>query len=416
MMNDPVPFLANVIAIAHADGKLSPGELAQLESMRSEIGFKRGDITKATKLVEQSGYVLSPVGSFADQVKNLECILRVAHAGSEPGEAESALIRSFCQKAGIYPDQLAKIVSHVLTSLSQAGRPCPSCEFLATSDAQYCPKCGTALTVTQVAVQLEFAIPSSGIAIEFAESTAASFRKALEIAKAADDYQSCRKMKKTWHLAIFNSGAINDALPLAESLSGIRNRKVFRNGAEVSWDELFGFAWCAASRAIAYRPIEYCFGKDENRINPWGCKQAQLDWGEWSDWFSYGRWEDRGTTNPSFVWRFDKDRIRHELATRLFQFRFCPHLDTRLTEAVIRLLPEQVSPGQDENWRYNRIFEEVPGAIKVVELEGSGDFAYPNEYWADGVRPVGHRVLAEILTQAFKELGVNHTSAAALLK
>jgi len=416
MITDPIPFLANVIAVAHANGKLSPGELAQLEVVRSEFSFKKGDFTKATKLVEQGGHILTPVGSFADQVKNLECILRVAYADDELEEVESELIGTFCHQVGIYQDQLDKLVSEVLASLSQANMLCPSCGSSAASDAQFCPKCGTGLAVTQEAVPLDFVIPSSGIAIEFADSTAAAFHKALETAKASDDYQTCQRMKKTWHLAVFNSGSIKDALPLAESLSGIRNRKVFLNGSEVSWDELFGFAWCATQRATAYRPIEYCFGKDENRINPWGCKQSRLDWVEWSDWFSYGRWEKGSIMGPKVVWRFDKERIRHELATRMFRFRFCPHLDTRLAEVVLRLLPEQVSPEKDKNWKYNQNYEEVPGAIKVVEREGSGDYTYTKEFWADGVRPLGHRVLAEILTQAFKELGINHTSTAALLK
>lgn len=416
MTSDPIPFLANVIAVAHANGKLSPGELAQLELIRSELSFKKGDFAKATKLVEQGGYILTPVGSFADQVKNLECILRVAYADDELEQVESELIGTFCQKVGIYQDQLDKLASEVLASLSQAGKLCPSCGSSAASDAQFCPKCGTALAATQEAVPLDFVIPSSGIAIEFADSTAASFHKALETAKASDHYQTCQRMKKTWHLAIFNSDSIKDALPLAESLSGIRNRKVFRNGSEASWDELFGFTWCATQRATAYRPIEYCFGKDENRINPWGCKQARLDWVEWSDWFSYGRWEKGGIMGPKFLWRFDKERIRHELATRMFRFRFCPYLDTRLAEVVLRLLPEQVAPEKDKNWKYNHNYEEVPGAIKVIEREGTGDYTYTNEFWADGVRPVGHRVLAEILTQAFKELGINYTSTAALLK
>lgn len=416
MIADPIPFLANVIAVAHVDGKLSSGELAQLELVRAEYGFKKGDYTKATNLVEQGGYIITPIGSFADQVKNLECMLRVAYADDDLEQAESELIGDFCQRVGIYQDQLDKLVSEVLAALSNAGRLCPACRSSAASDAQFCPKCGTAISATREAVTLDFSIPSSGIAIEFADSTAASFRKALETAKASDHYQTCQRMKKTWHLAIFNTGSILDALPLAEALSGIRNRKVFLNGAEAAWDELFGFTWCAAQRATAYRPVEYCYGKDENRVNPWGCKQARLDWVEWSDWFSYGRWEKGGIMGPKFLWRFDKERIRHELATRMFPFRFCPHLDTRLAEVVIRLLPDLVSPEKDKNWKYSQNYEEVPGSIKIFEREGSGGFINTNEFWADGVRPVGHRVLAEILTQAFNELGINQISTAALLK
>ena len=322
----------------------------------------------------------------------------------------------FCQSIGIYQDQLDKLVAEVLTTLVNADKVCASCCSAATKDAQFCPKCGAVLAASDESIKLNFEIPSHGISIEFADSTAASFSKALELAKSSDNYQTCQKLKKTWHLAIYNSGLISDALPLAEALSGIRNRRAFLQGTETAWDELFGFTWCTSQRSTAYRPIEYCFGKDENRINPWGCRQARMDWVEWSDWFSYGRWEKGGIMGPKVLWRFDKDRIRHELTTRLFRFRFCPFMNTNLSEAVLRLLPDTVSPEKDKNGKYNQNYEELPGAIKVIVREGTGSFSYTNEFWSDGVRPVGHRALTEILTAAFKEVGLSQTSTQELLK
>lgn len=416
MIREPIPFLANVIAVAHVNGKLSPGELTQLEAVRVEFNFKKGDFNKASKLVEQGDYVLSPIGSFADQVKNLECILRVAYADNELDLEQSEMIAAFCQQVGIYQDQLDRLVVEVLSLIAQSEQLCPSCGFSSAQDGRFCPKCGSPIGTNQESVQLDFDVPVSGLAIEFADSTAASFHKAIEAAKSADQYQTCSRMKKNWHLAVFNSGSVADALSLAEALSGIRNRKAFLNGVEVSWDELFGFTWCATKRATAYRPVEYCFGKDENRINPWGCKQAQMDWAEWSEWFSYGRWEKGGIFGSKFSWRFDKDRIRHELASRMFRFRFCPHFDNRLSETVLRLLPDSVSPEHDKNWKYNESYEEVPGSIRVVVREGTGEFAYDNEFWSDGVRPSGHRILTGILTRAFRELGISHTSPPDLLK
>lgn len=416
MINDPIPFLANIIAVAHANGQLSAGENAQLETIRTEFNFKKGDFSKAVKLVEQGQYQLTPVGSFADQVANLECILRVAYADDELEQVETDLIAGFCEKIGIYQDQLDRLVAQILDSLSQQGKTCSSCGAAAASDAQFCPKCGSPLSQPKEVVQLDFEIPATGLAIEFPDSTSASFPKALELAKSSNGYQSCQRMKKSWHLAAYTSGAVSDALPLAEALSGVRNRRSFLNGVEVSWDELFGFTWCASQRATAYRPVEYCFGKDENRINAWGCKQARLDWVEWSDWFSYGSWEKGGLLGSKHVWRFDKQRIRHELATRLYRFRYCPFLNTRLSEVVLRLLPDTVSPEKDKNWKYHQNYEEVPGAIKMNIKEKIGDFTYDQEFWSDGVRPAGQRVLADILTAAFKELGVTQTTAQELMK
>lgn len=416
MIADPIPFLANIALVAHADGKLSASELGQLEAIRAELKFKKGDYTAAIRLIEQGGHKMTPVGSFADQVLNLEMILRVAYADDDLDHAEAALVEEFCKAVGIYQDQLDRLCREVMASLKRHGKVCASCGSSAEAEARFCPKCGTSLISEETAVQVELNIPASGIAIEFAESSAALFASALEIAKATQGFQSCQRAKKSWYLAVFPSGSLSDALPLAQALSGIRNRRVYFDGIEKQWDEVFGFAWCASQRATAYRPIEYCFGKDENRINPWGCKQARMDWMDWADWFSYGRWEKSGFIGSKVQWRFDKERIRHELATNLFRYRFCPHVRSEMAEAVIRHLPDTVLPGSDPNWQYSRQYEAVPGAIKVVEKDRSDGFVYTNEYWSDGVRPKGLSVLAGILSKALADIGGGEISVQNLLK
>ena len=112
----------------------------------------------------------------------------------------------------------------------------------------------------------------------------------------------------------------------------------------------------------------------------------------------------------------DKERIKHELTTNLFRYRFCPHLKTELAEAVLRHFPEIVAPDSDPNWDFHKQYEEVPGAIKIVKKERSGDFYYREEFWADGVRPKGLVALTDVLTDAFNELKLTHTSVKALLK
>jgi len=416
MISEPIPFLANIVLVAHANSKLSASELGQLESIRTELKFKKSDFNAAIRLVEQGNHKMTPVGSFADQVTNLELILRVAYADDDLDEAETSLISEFCKAIGLYEDQLEKLRGEVLASLKQQGKMCPLCGSSADAEARFCPKCGSNLGSVEEAVQVEMSVPSSGLAIEFSESSAASFPKALELAKATKGFQSCQKNKKTWHLAVYPSGNLLEAIPLVESLSGIRNRRLYIDGQEKPWDEVFGFAWCAAQRATAYRPTEYCFGKDENRLNPWGCKQARMEWTEWANWFCYGRWAKAGMFGGKVQWHFDKERIRHELTTNLFRYRFCPHLQNKLSEAVLKHLPDTVNPESDPNWGYHRQYEQAPGAIKVVEKEGSGDLTYTNEFWADGVRPKGLRVLADIFSKAFQDLGGSPVSVGNLLK
>jgi uncharacterized tellurite resistance protein B-like protein len=416
MITEPVPFLANIALVAQADGILSASELGQLESIRKEYGIKKGDFSAAVKLVESGNHKLTPVGSFADQVKNLELIIRVALADSDLDAKEVEIITGFCTAIGIHQEQLDRLRTDVIASLKQVGKLCPSCGSENSAESCFCAKCGTNLLSSGQDVQVKFQIPQSGIAIEFAESTAASFPKALELANAAPGFQKCQKGKRTWYLAGFPSGRLTDAMPLAEALSGIRNRNLYMDGGEKQWDEVFGFTWCASQRATAYQPAGYCFGKDENRLNPWGCKQARMDWAEWANWFCHGRWEKTGIIGQKVQWRFDKERIKHELATNLYRFRYCPHLNTKLSESVLRHLPDTVVPGRDASWEFHQNYEEVPGAIKIVQKEHNAGFSFGNEFWADGVRPKGLQVLADILVKAFQDLGMESGSVRALIK
>ena len=58
----------------------------------------------------------------------------------------------------------------------------------------------------------------------------------------------------------------------------------------------------------------------------------------------------------------------------------------------------------------------LPGAIKVVEKERSDEFTYSNEYWSDGVRPRGLKVLADVLAKALADIGVQGVSVQRLRK
>jgi hypothetical protein len=67
-----------------------------------------------------------------------------------------------------------------------------------------------------------------------------------------------------------------------------------------------------------------------------------------------------------------------------------------------KTVPKSISPCQP-----------APGAIKIVQKDRSGGFSYDNEFWADGVRPKGLTILAEVLVNAFRDLGIAQTSVKA---
>ena len=69
---------------------------------------------------------------------------------------------------------------------------------------------------------------------------------------------------------------------------------------------------------------------------------------------------------------------------------------------VLDLLPNEVRVSKRTGWKYNENYEEVPNSIKVVEKQTEDGYTYSNEFYADGVRPVGHMVARDILKRAFK--------------
>ena len=262
---DKIAYLANVLHIAYADKIISPRELSALEEVRKGIDAKKSHLTSAQKTVEGGSYIFTKVGSFADQVRNLEDILFVALMDSDPDERKRKLIDEFSQIIGIYKEQLDRLISDTARRCDQADHSltCPGCSNAVPAQSRFCPSCGSALTATESpSVQVGFEIPQQGYAIEFCESTAAGFPAAVDVARSTGTMQTAMKNKKIWYLATFPSDRFGDMVPIASSLSGMRNRRVYLDGKEMNWDEVFGFTWCGTQRSTAYRPIEYCFGSN----------------------------------------------------------------------------------------------------------------------------------------------------------
>ena len=140
-----------------------------------------------------------------------------------------------------------------------------------------------------------------------------------------------------------------------------------------------------------------------------------MDWTEWATWFSYGRFEKQGLLRGTYIWVFDKSRIKHELMTNLHRVRYCPHLRVRLVEAVLRLTPERVQVTDNGPWKYSRTYEEAPGSIKIVEVDKSSGMELRDEYFADGVRPRGVHILSEILKRAFAEAQVTDVQSSTIV-
>jgi tellurite resistance protein len=410
---DLIQYLANVIHIVRADAQLSAAEVAALATVVADMGAKKKEHRDAESLAGQPTFQVRPVGRYSEQIRNIEDMVFVAVADGDYGQTEKASIVEFARQLGLTQEQVDRMASdaRVRAASQTTTLACPKCEAECQVTAKFCPACGTPIqgqAQSRVA-RLEFDYPKSGIAIEFAETTAATFDAALRAAKVSPSFQEIERSKKRWLLAAWPAGTIADALELVANLKGIRNRKIYIDGGEHPWDEVFAFLSCCDQRDAAYRPAEYCFGADEKQPNLWGCKQLRMDWVRWSGWFSYGKWASKDT------FEFDKDRIAHEVEMNSHRLRFCPHLRGDLVRAVISLIPERIRVSERDGWKYKESGEQVANSIKIVQKVSQGDFSYTNEFFTDGVVPVGFEVAKGILKTALSRCGITDIDVRVIL-
>ena len=402
--SDISQYIANILHVARADGMLSPNEEKAAEEIRLQLKVKKKDFNEAQKLVSDPSFCLKAVGRYSERIRNMEDMVFVALVDGKLADSEKQQIAKFAREIGITQQQINGILTEVKSRAKGTDivASCPYCRKPIPAASRFCPECGAQIeTIEQPAgTKLEFDYPSSGIAIEFPESSSASFSAAIAAAQKAPDFQECERGRKKWFLAAWPNGEIANTMNLIESLKGLRNRKVYVDGEPGTWDEVFGFLSCFRQRQQAYRPVEYCFGMDENQLNVWGCKLARMDWTSWAHWLSHGRFRKKD------VFAFDKERIRHELETNLYRVRFCPCLRTKLVTAVLQLLPDEVRVGDRTGWKYNENCDEGPNSIKVVQRIHKDGYTYTNDFFSDGVRPTGPTVALDILQKAFKRCAI----------
>jgi hypothetical protein len=421
-MNDDekLTFLANMFCVIRADGKINEKEIAAINTYAKILGCAKSSIAKAENKSNERGFCISPVGVFSEKVANLEAMLYAAIIDGAITEEEKNLILVFGENINIKNDQLQIIFSEAKARVVKDDYlKCAECSTQNAVSAKFCANCGNSLISgdTNKSVAISYEIPKTGIAIEFSESTASGFGDAVLKANKAPTSAICIKSKKTWYLASWPLNEIAAAASLVEDLKGMRNRKVWLDGKESRWDDIFGFTWCSQQRNSAYRPVEHCFGIEEKILNIWGCKHSGMNWTSWERWFSYGAFNDFNarTNEANFV--FNKNKIRHELESNLYKIRLCPHLNFKLIEAVLEILPSEVkvSAAKNAEWKFKQDCEQTPGSILIKEVTANGLFLCTNEYYSSGIIPNGQEVGLKLLKMALEKIGMSNEGMQAVL-
>jgi double zinc ribbon protein len=281
---------------------------------------------------------------------------------------------------------------------------CPNCEYRCESLAKFCQECGASLikkngekeTVKNKSQEaqsnkIEIDPPSmNGITIEFPYSTSQTFDLAIESSKMFTTFKQFGEYKKAIYRVTFQPDEMDTAIDLIEYLKGWRRRIVYVDGQKVPWETISSFLWCYRKQKASYRPEFYCFGYDqEYELNIWGCMQAHMPFTTYSRWFCWGTW-----LNNQGDWKFDKERIRHELQKTLYPYRFCPAMQHGIIEDAINALPDVVNPKNDINWKFIEKWGDDISSFSTIAISRPG---YQGRVAVIGVCPNGKGALKELV-------------------
>lgn len=142
-----VPFIANVIKAAAADGTIVRGEMRVIQKIGERISADEAMMMEAIELVTRGDYRLTPVGRFSDKVKNLEDMMLSAMIDGELSEEEKKVILSFARNIHIGQEQLKVIAAETRAKidLQRTATNCTACDAPKNPEDVFCPECGRRL-------------------------------------------------------------------------------------------------------------------------------------------------------------------------------------------------------------------------------------------------------------------------------
>ncbi|QYK53658.1 MAG: zinc ribbon domain-containing protein [Fimbriimonadaceae bacterium] len=264
---------------------------------------------------------------------------------------------------------------------------CSQCGEELQSSFKFCPACGEQLSIATRPKPPKFSgskvaelpPPRMGICIEFQKSTSSSFEFALATAQLFDSFEEHLLGSTTIYRVTVGKGQTASLDDLLEHISGWRKRKVYVDQVAHTWDSVFGYQWCYKRKKSSFRPDIYCFGHDDSyRVNGVGCLHARMGIMDFGEWFTWGQWLDKNGT-----WKFDKERIQHEIEKNLHEYRFCPAISKTPTQIFLACIPDTVNPKTNKEWEFVEDYTN-----RVNSLPSPNSDSYMRTYIV-GVRPRG---------------------------
>ncbi len=106
-------YLANLLAVAYADGEFSAGEDAELNRVLLRLGATARDLDCAFNLVAEGNYQGQLAGTYSEQVANIEDMMRICMADGDIESSEQQWITYFAGLTGLSQEQVDKVYENL---------------------------------------------------------------------------------------------------------------------------------------------------------------------------------------------------------------------------------------------------------------------------------------------------------------
>ncbi len=386
-------YLANIISVANADGKVKPAELDTLRAIVKRIGATQQDFDAAKKLVTTGSYRFKTLGNQQDRISNLKDMVLLAISDGDKSPHEIAAIREASEAMGYSRADINVITARAESDLRRLQR---------------IPKIQPPPTNTSSSNNRNLRIKSRTPSRQTAATAALSSSRnkvapppipvkappppPAPVVVAADPPPTTppppREPAKS---VVPMAEAADTAKEVASEVHEVVHKEIKPKTASDRVNS------CAACRAASDDADTYCFGPPEGSISPLGCRLSHLFWNHGAEWFEKGRFRDDAT----FI--FDKEAIIELIRGNISEAMECPYFNHEFTKAAIDALPKLAFIGV--RWSYREATPSDKNTQSVKRKKNLHGCTVSSAITVNGVNPIGNGEAMKIIHKALIRTG-----------